>query len=118
MEQDQIIGKNLQVLRQKMALTQEQVADYLQINREEVSYYENGKRSMPSSLLSKIANLFGVDEYDLFEEDMGMARVNLALAFRADTLDPEDLEQIAGFKKIVMNYLRMKTVIENESANT
>ncbi len=118
MEQDQVIGKNLQALRQKMALTQEQMAEYLQINREEVSYYENGKRSVPSPLLSKVANLFGVDEYDLFEEDMGAATVNLALAFRADTLNPKDLEQIAGFKKIVMNYLRMKSIIESESATT
>lgn len=118
MNQDQTIGKNLKALREKMELTQGQTAEFLSINREEISYYENGKRSMPSNLLSKLANLYGVDEYDFFEDDMDLATVNLALAFRAKSLKVADLEQIAKFKKIVRNYLRMKSLLENEPAST
>ncbi|WP_158860979.1 helix-turn-helix domain-containing protein [Lunatibacter salilacus] len=118
MNQDQIIGKNLSSLRKKLGFTQDQVADYLQINREEVSYYENGKRSAPSNVLSQLANLYGVDEYDFFEEDMDIANVNVALAFRADSINSKDLVQIAKFKKIVRNYLNMKNLLENEPAGT
>ena len=34
MEHDKIIGKNLQALRKKLGLTQDQVAEYLTINHE------------------------------------------------------------------------------------
>ncbi len=114
MNQDQLIGKNLQALRQKLGFTQEQVAAYLQINREEVSYYENGNRSAPTKVLSQLANLYGVDEYDLYEEDLNLSNINLALAFRADNIKPSDLEQIAKFKKIVRNYLVMKSLLVHE----
>lgn len=110
MDQNQIIGKNLQALRRKLGFTQDQVAEFLNINREEISYYENGNRSMPTDLMSQVANLYGVDEYDFFEENLDLATVNLALAFRAESLKPSDLTQIAQFKKIVMNYLRMKSL--------
>lgn len=118
MNQDQTIGKNLKALRQKLGFTQEQVASYLKINREEVSYYENGNRSAPTAVLSLLANLYGVDEYDFFEEDLDMANVNLALAFRAESIKAEDLAQIAKFKKIVRNYLNMKNLLKNEPTNS
>lgn len=114
MNQDQIIGKNLLALRQKLGFTQEQVAAYLQINREEVSYYENGNRTAPTKILSKMANLYGVDEYDFYEEDFKLSSINLALAFRADNIKPTDLEQIAKFKKIVRNYLSIKSLLAHE----
>lgn len=114
MNQNQIIGKNMQAIRQKLGFTQEQVAAYLQINREEVSYYEIGSRTASTKILSQLADLYGVDEYDFFEEDLDMANVNLALAFRAESIKAEDLAQIAKFKKIVRNYLTMKNLHENE----
>src|SRR5690554_7159914 len=101
MDQNQVIGKNLKSLREKMSLTQAQIAEYLQVTREEISYYENGKRAIPSHLLTKVANLYGVDEYDLYEENVEANIVSQALAFRSGTLHPSDLDQIAEFKKIV-----------------
>lgn len=116
MTQDNTIGKNIQDLRKKLGFTQEQVAEYLQINREELSYYETGTRSIPTSLMAPLANLYGVDEYDFYEENLDLAKINLALAFRADKIKASDLEQIAKFKKIVRNYISMKTLLENEPA--
>lgn len=118
MNQDQIIGKNLQALRKKLGFTQDQVAAYLQVNREEVSYYENGSRTASTKILSQMANLYGVDEYDFFEEDLDLAKVNLALAFRAESIKAEDLAQIAKFKKIVRNYLSMKNLLKDEPTNS
>ncbi|UJP65163.1 helix-turn-helix domain-containing protein [Mongoliitalea daihaiensis] len=118
MNQDQIIGKNLQALRKKLGFTQDQVAAYLQINREEVSYYENGSRTASTKILSHLANLYGVDEYDFYEEDLDLANVNLALAFRAENIKSTDLEQIAKFKKIVRNYLSMKSLLEHEPTHS
>lgn len=118
MNQDNTIGKNLKELRKKLGFTQDQVAEYLQINREELSYYETGSRPIPSFLMSPLASLYGVDEYDFYEENFDLTKVNLALAFRSENIKTSDLEQIAKFKKIVKNYLNMKSILENESASS
>jgi len=114
MDQNQITGRNLKKYRESLGLTQDLLANYLGINREEVSYYENGKRTLPTPLLSRAAKLFGIDEYDFYESDESYNEAKVALAFRADTLDAEDLRHIADFRKIVLNYLGMKKAAANE----
>ena len=39
-ETNHTLGKNIKVFRSEMGLSQQQIADYLGINRVEVSYYE------------------------------------------------------------------------------
>ena len=114
MNQNTIIGNNIKQLREKMDLSQAVFAEYLGTTREEVSYYENGRRTMPSALIAKAAALFCVDEYDLFEQDPEFQTLNIALAFRADQILPEDLPFIANFQKIVRNYINMKNKLANE----
>lgn len=113
METNNIVGRNIRAIREKMGYTQEVFADYLDITREEVSYYENGNRPAPSKVITKIAELFAIDEYDLFEEDNAVSKINLALAFRADNLIGEDLKTVANFKSIAMNYLKMSKALRN-----
>lgn len=108
-----VIGQNLKRLREQMAITQDTLAQFLETSREQIAYYESGSRTLPSSQLSKLANLFCLDEYDFYEEDSENQRVNLAFAFRADCINPKDLDSIAQFKRIVRNYLNMKKVISN-----
>jgi len=114
-ETNHTLGKNIKVFRSEMGLSQQQIADYLGISRVEVSYYETGSRTAPTELISKLAGLFGVTEYELLEESPEHNKVKMALAFRTDKLKGEDLQAIAGFKKIVMNYLQMKKKLANES---
>ena len=114
MNQNQVIGNNLKMYREKFDLTQEFFAEYLGINREEISYYENGKRIAPTHVLYEAAKLFGIDEFDFYETDMESSGIKVALAFRADTLSIEDLKQIADFRKIVLNYLKMKQTLADE----
>lgn len=118
MEQDKIIGKNIKYFREKLGLNQDDLASYFFITREEISYYENAKRPIPTDVISKAANLFGIDEYDLYEEDQEIVSANVAFAFRADFLKTEDIQHIADFRKIVLNYLNMKKFISNESVNS
>jgi transcriptional regulator with XRE-family HTH domain len=114
MNQNIIIGKNIRQLREKMDISQAVFANFLGTTREEISYYENGHRTMPSTLISKAAALFCVDEYDLFEQDPEFQTLNIALAFRADQILPGDLPFIANFQKIVRNYINMKQKLSNE----
>lgn len=108
---DKIIGNNIRSLRNKTQLTQQELADFLGISRVEMNYYENGNRSMPSSLISKAAQLFSIDEIDLYQDDPALLEINMAFAFRAGSLEVNDLDSIASFKKIAMNYLKMQTAL-------
>lgn len=106
------LAKNIKDFRTKLGLTQSELANYLGISREEFNYYENDKRPVPTELIPKLANLFGVDEYDLFEENDAINKTNIAFAFRAADINTDDLNSIAAFKKIALNYLKIQKFIE------
>jgi transcriptional regulator with XRE-family HTH domain len=107
------VGQNIKLFRDKLGLTQDALAQYLQTTREQISYYETGARSITTAHLNSLANLFCVNEYDFYEDDAEKRSVNISFAFRADELKPEDLQSIAQFKKIVRNYLNMKQALAN-----
>ena len=50
--------KRLKDLREDNDLTQEKVAEYLDISRPPYSLYETGKRTIPIDLLSKLAKFY------------------------------------------------------------
>jgi transcriptional regulator with XRE-family HTH domain len=117
MNQNAIIGSNISRFRDRFGLTQQHLADYLGISRPEMNYYENGQRNIPTAVITKAAELFGVDEYDLYESNPDLIETNLAFAFRA-TLSPADLNPIAEFQKIVRNYIQLTKVMTNELNHT
>jgi len=104
------VGRNLQALRQRHGLPQERLAEYLGVARPMISYYENAERPIPLEHLEKLADFYGIDTYDLLEETPENQQTMVAFAFRADELQPEDMESIAAFRKVVKNYLKMKKV--------
>ncbi len=107
-----IIGQNIRLLREQLGLTQDALAQYLAIPKKQISDYENGSLCIPSSQLSKLADLFCLNEYDFYEPSPSKRKTDIAFAFRADTLKPEDLASITRFKKIVRNYLKMKEILQ------
>ena len=112
MNQNQIIGKNLQFLRQKQGFAHDQIAEYLKITPEALKDLENGIQPIPTPLMSLLANLYGVDKYDLYEEKMGSESAIPDFNFRVASIAVSDLKQIASFKKIIRNYLNMTTLLE------
>jgi len=56
------LGSRLRWLRKKKKLTQEDVADILNIDRSNFPAYENDKRSLDPAYISILAEYFGVDE--------------------------------------------------------
>lgn len=114
METQNPIARNLKLYREKLGISQESLANYLGVSRGEINYYENDKRAVPTKVIEKAAKLFGIDEYDLYNEDTENLQANIAFAFRADYLTTEDLETIADFRKIVLNYLKMTKALYNE----
>jgi transcriptional regulator with XRE-family HTH domain len=101
------IGKKLQEARKKAGLTQEQVAKLLDINKVQLSYYENGSREISISLLEKLSTLYGYDtKYFLGNEPA--SEPDIQIAFRGNDLCDEDLEVILFAKTFLNNLSEMQ----------
>lgn len=100
----------LKQLRKESRITQEQLANYLQVDQTMVTRMENGERNLNTTLVEKICNLFGCSEkYLMGEED---EYIPLNFAFRSNGIQAEDLESIAAVNKIVMNIRYMNKMVE------
>ncbi len=108
------LQQNIRILRERLDLTQDEVANFLNVNRVVYNYFESGRREVPMLLVSKLADLFGVDESDLFEDNFDIQKVNSELTFRKDDLLPEDLVEVANFQKFVKSFIKMQE-LSNES---
>lgn len=102
----------LKSLRKESKLTQEQMADYLEVDQSLVTKLENGTRNLNVDLIEKICNLFGcTDEYLLGERD---EYIPLNFAFRSNNIQAEDLQSIAMINKIAMNLRFMDEMIKGD----
>ena len=98
----------LRVLREKFQYTQEEVSKYLGISQPAYLKYETGETEVSMEGLEKLARLYGIDEYDILENNM--EQVNFAYAFRRDGV--ANLEEVAHFQQIVRNYIMMSNELE------
>lgn len=111
MEEKLIVSSNIKRLREACGFSQDTVANYLNVSRSAYANYESGVRELPLQLMEKLADLYGCEMYDLYSEDVDVVSAMLATAFRVDTLSREDMEQIAAFKRIVNNSLKMDKLL-------
>lgn len=103
-----MIGENIRKYREYNSLTQKDLADFLECSREMISYYENGSRMPKVELLNKMSDLFGIELYELLEESSNIVDENIVLAFRREDRNIDDYNEIASFKKIIKNYMKME----------
>jgi transcriptional regulator with XRE-family HTH domain len=108
-----MFSENLKALRMANELTQEQVASYLGVMRSAYANYESGDRNMPLAQMQKAADLFGCSLSTLLSEDPNEVKNILSFAFRADDLTANDLSELANFKKVAMNYIKMSNLLGN-----
>ncbi|MBE9467737.1 MAG: helix-turn-helix transcriptional regulator [Bacteroidetes bacterium] len=113
METNQLLSRNLKKLREKFTYTQAFVADYLGITAPAVNQYENDARSIPENVIEKLALLYNVEEFDLYEDDPEKQNLLTSFAFRADEIIAEDMVTISRFKKIITNYINMSSALIN-----
>lgn len=62
-----LLGKNIQKARKKSGLSQNELAEKLDISREHLAKIETAKRCVSLGLLFKLAEVLKVSEKDLFE---------------------------------------------------
>lgn len=77
---------NLRVLRKRKDVTQQQVADYLGVNRVSYTDFENGKTNIKPEYLSKLSDYFGVS----VDVILGIREISDSLSFgKQIKIEPE-----------------------------
>lgn len=100
-------GLVIKGLRERYGYTQEKLANFLDVKREMVSFYENNEREVPLEFLEKLSDLFGVELSIFFSETVEEAMAEVVFAFRKDTVSENDMEKLSAFGKIVKNYIKI-----------
>ncbi|MBE6499654.1 MAG: helix-turn-helix transcriptional regulator [Methanobrevibacter thaueri] len=102
------IGERMKELRENMGLTQNAVATYLGIPKDELINLEHGNKTLTLSILNKLCNLYGCTEKYLLCKSDEFNPTNFAL--RSDGMQVGDLKGIATINKIYKNsqYLNKK----------
>jgi DNA-binding XRE family transcriptional regulator len=67
------LGARITQLRKEQAMSQQTVADALEVAQQTYAHYEVGRIRMPVSLLPELAQLFGVTTDDLLGRKSGAA---------------------------------------------
>jgi transcriptional regulator with XRE-family HTH domain len=62
------LGANIQQIRKSRGLSQENVAALLNMDRVSIGYIEQGKRAPKLSTLYKLAEIFGIQIKDFFNQ--------------------------------------------------
>ncbi len=102
----------LRQLRKESGITQEQLAQYLEVDQTMITKLENGTRNLNTTLLEKICSLFGcTEEYLLGQDDI---YIPLNFAFRTSSIQSDDLESVAAINRIAMNIRYMNGVMGGE----
>ena len=70
-------------LRKESKLTQEQMAQYLNVNQSMITQLESGMRKFNATLIEKICCLFGCSELYLMGEDEAYIPLNLKLCSKS-----------------------------------
>ena len=63
-----IVGNNVRIIRERLGITQEELALRSGLTQGYINFLENGKRGYSERSLEKIANALGIQILELFEE--------------------------------------------------
>ena len=102
------ISQKLRILRRERRLTQQELADALDVKRATISNYEIGRRSPHLSELRRIAEFFGVglDYFGVAQKDDVLDLIARAKrVFEDDAIPTEKKEAV--YKELMKLYLNL-----------
>lgn len=97
------LANRIKACRNKLHLSQENVANYMAMNRATITQIELGKRKVTAEELSKFGTLFGVSTDALLHgENTEMPTTIFARSFNElDEKDQEEIMSLMQFKKLM-----------------
>lgn len=106
MEREEI-SKKIKILRKSRGLTQQQLADRLNVKRATISNYEIGRRSPHLKELEAIAEALGVslDHFGVGGDDVVDLIARARGIFESETIDAA--EKARAYKEIMRLYLEL-----------
>ena len=110
---EEIIRDNFKRLRRKINITQEQMAEYLNLEQSSISKFESGERAISVSNLEKACSLFGIHINDIYKEPDYLRA--LSPAFRKSNLSLASLEDISNINRIAMNIMEMDAILKKHN---
>lgn len=105
-----LVGQRITEAREASGLTQQRAAELLEIDRPRLSGMENGERPIDITMLSRLANLYGLNMAALVsggdtEQHSQAVQLRSALATRLD--DGEVRTELRGFVGFAERYARL-----------
>lgn len=104
-------GRRFKEIRKQNDFTQEQIAQFLQVDRSLIAKFEVGERSLGMALIEKACRLFGCEANAVLGEQEYRP---LAVAYRAKDLTLDDIEAVSKVQQIALNLRRIKVSLESE----
>ncbi len=99
------IGSYVAELREERGLSQQQLAERLDVHKSAVSRIEAGERGLAVDELAIIAELFGKTADQILRKD------EVAFAFRAEADDASVREAVDLFNKVYDDFFALKTAV-------
>lgn len=99
------MGSIFKKLRKKCGFTQDQIANFLDLDRTMITKFEKGERSLGIADMERACELFGCNLKVL----RGLQEFEpMTVAYRAKDLTPDDMEAVRCVQRIVLNLRRIK----------
>jgi len=109
----EIARDNLKRFRKEMNISQEQIAEYLNLKQSSISKFESGERNLSMSNIEKVCSLFGIQTSDIFKEQSNSKKI--LPSFRNTDLSISSLKDIANINKIALNIIEMRLISEKQN---
>ena len=109
-EENKIIGLNIRKIRESLGYSQDDLANFLKVQRSVINSIETGKKECSIDHLERLCALFNMDLSDILEEDENVLKLKYTFAFKNSNFTPTDMDSIAHFQHVVNNYLKMKSL--------
>ncbi len=107
-----LAAKKFKDLREQRGFTQEQLAQYLNVDQSYISKCEKNESQFSVDILEKAGNLFGCSLQYFTNDETEYSPA--AIALRAKAVTVEDMETIATMNKIALNLRYMEGLLKGE----
>ena len=97
-------GKRVKAIRQKRKLSQEELAERVDIAVTNMGKIERGESFVTAVTLEKLANVLGVKVQDFFKFDMFVSVDEMKADLNTDNMTEDEIKQLYKFYKLYINY--------------